>query len=52
MRYLFGQEFHSDRVCFVNRKPMELAFLAEFREMLRELETSKDHPIVPSKVYV
>jgi ubiquitin C-terminal hydrolase len=24
MRYLFGQEFHEDRVCFVNRKPMQL----------------------------
>ena len=65
MRYLFGQEFHNDRVCFVNRKPMELgedrktvtkfnfttACLAEFREMMREIETNTDRPTVPSKVY-
>ena len=51
MRYLFTQEFHEDRVSFVNRKPMELAFLSEFRELLREVETQTERSTLPSSVY-
>ena len=38
MKYLYGPAFHRDRSCFMNRKPMEQAFVGEFRELLRVLE--------------
>jgi ubiquitin C-terminal hydrolase len=41
MKYLFGQGFQKDRSCFTNRKPMEQAFVGEFRELLRHLEEDK-----------
>lgn len=44
MRYLYGPAFQRDRSCFMNRKPMEQAFVGEFRELLRHLE--EDSPDV------
>ncbi len=46
MRYFFGPGFQRDRVCFTNKRPMELAFVAEFRELLRHLESTAA-PIAP-----
>lgn len=49
LRYLLGAEFERDRMCFLNRKPMERAFLAEFRNLMAQLE---DVPTSPPQIAI
>lgn len=47
MRYLFGPGFQRDKVCFTNKRPMDLSFIAVFRELMRELETNTKQSAAP-----
>lgn len=37
VRYLLGQQFTKDKVCFVNRKPLERAMVVEFRSLMQQM---------------
>lgn len=50
IRYLFGPGFQRDRVCFINRKPIEQAFVGEFRNLLRDLEATPQEFVRPASV--
>jgi ubiquitin carboxyl-terminal hydrolase 2 len=47
IEYLLGEGFLRDRLCFINRKPLEQAFMTEFRSLIAKVD-SAEHAVRPS----
>ncbi len=50
VQYLLGEGFARDRMCLINRKPMEQAFLGEYYKLMTTMVGTNGQSIRPSEV--